>query len=83
VIEKEPYIPIIYTSQNHWITAAYGYGKPTNVLIYDSLDSQSIPTTHTLYCVAQLRHSSENSMKTSLMPREIFYVCLSDISQEA
>ncbi len=29
--------------------AAYGYGKPTNVLIYDSLDFQSIPTRFTVW----------------------------------
>jgi hypothetical protein len=49
---------------------AYGYGKLTNVLIYDDLDSQCIPTTHILYCVAHLRHRSGNSMKLSLMPQK-------------
>jgi hypothetical protein len=69
-IEKDQWIQIIHTSQNHWIAAAFGYGKSTNVLIYDSLNSQCIPTTHTIYCVAQLRHSPDNSLKISLMPCE-------------
>ena len=66
-IEKDQWIQIIHTSQNHWITAAFGYGKSTNVLIYDSLNSQCIPTTHTIYCVAKLRHSPDSSLKISLM----------------
>ena len=69
--DSQRWIQIININDNHWVTAAQGFGcNPNNVLLYDSLERNE-PHPHVVYCIAQICKTPIGKLSISVMPCQV------------